>query len=161
MSDDLSAAPLKWKPDMIAREHGLSKATVYRRLAEAGLTHTEGGAYTRRQVDEALFSSYTAERTKLVRAQKEQAELLLAQMRGELVDKQQLIFALREIGAHVRAVIANSSGLTKQEKADIDAELWNIDVQLVSATEYSQEKAGVKTHSVKQYIKELERKANE
>jgi hypothetical protein len=68
---------------MIAREYGLSRATVYRRLQEAGLTHTEGGTYTTRQVNEAIFSSYTAERTKLVRAQKEQAELLLAQMRGE------------------------------------------------------------------------------
>jgi hypothetical protein len=159
MSDDLSTEPLKWKPDMIAREYGLSRATVYRRLQEAGLTHNEGGTYTTQQVNEAIFSSYTAERTKLVRAQKEQAELLLAQMRGELVDRQELIFALGEIGAHVRAVIANSSGLTKQEKADIDAELWNIDVKLVSAQKYSQEKAGIKAESVQRYIKEIEGKA--
>jgi phage terminase Nu1 subunit (DNA packaging protein) len=66
-----------------------------------------------------IFSFYTAERTKLVRARKEQAELLLAQMRGELVDKQEFIFALGVIGSHIRVVIANS-GLTKQEKADIN-----------------------------------------
>jgi phage terminase Nu1 subunit (DNA packaging protein) len=117
MNDDFPT-PLRWKPQNIANEFGLSKATVFRRLKEAGLTGKERDGYSTEQVTEALFSDYAHERTRLVRLQAEQQELRLAQMRGELIDKTELILALTGIFLTVKGII-QSSELDRRSQNDI------------------------------------------
>jgi hypothetical protein len=138
------AEPLRdllWAPTDIAYEFGLSKATVYRRLKDAGLTGAEG-TYTTRQVTEALFSSYTAERTKLVVLQKEEQEMRVAQMRGQLIDKQELTNALASIFISIRNIV-QTSDLPKKDQLDILNNIAGMPILVEEATRQSQKAVGV------------------
>jgi phage terminase Nu1 subunit (DNA packaging protein) len=117
----------------------LSRATVYRRLREAGLTGKEGGTYTTAQVAEALYSDYTSERTALVRSQREEQEMRVRQMKGELLDRAELTQALTHVFIAIQSVIANSS-LPKSDQDDLLNELASIPIVVDEATKRSKQR---------------------
>ena len=126
----------------------LSKSSVFAKLKEAGLT---GGAgeYTTAEVCRALYSDLKIERTGLVKAQREEAELRVAQMRGYLIDLRELEHDLAQVFVAMRGII-EASDLPKRDKDDILKELSRITVVVRQATDRSRALVGGKRLTLEQ-----------
>src|SRR5262245_20041527 len=96
-----------WTPFDIMREFGLGKSAVFQKLKDAGLTGGPG-EYTTAEVCRALDGDLKVELTALVRAQKEEQEMRVAQMRGYLIDLRELEYDLAQVFVAMRGIIAAS-----------------------------------------------------
>ena len=145
-NDSSFPTDLLWSPKDIAREFNVSQATAFRRLKDAGLSGKGDGKYLTSEVCQAMLGDCTAERTKLVIAQREEQTLRVSQMRGELIHKDDLLQALQTIFTAVRQIIL-SSDLSKRDKDDILKEMSSFGVQVSHAEKKSRERLGLRRSS--------------
>jgi hypothetical protein len=103
----------------------------------------EGGSYSTARVAEALFSSYAAERTKLVRAQLEEQEMRNSQMRGSLIDRDDLLHGLSDLFVGVKSIIL-ASNLDARAKDDLSSEIAGYPGLVRQAETHSKERLGIK-----------------
>jgi hypothetical protein len=131
-----------WTPSDIMREFNLGKSAVFAKLKEAGLT---GGAgeYCTSEVCRALYGDLKVERTALVRAQKEEQEMRVLQMKGVLVDLRELEHDLAQVFVAMRGIIA-ASDLPKRDSDDILKEISRITVVVRAASDRSRALVGGK-----------------
>jgi hypothetical protein len=138
----------RWTPGDIMREFRLSKSSVFQKLKDAGVTG-QGGEYSTQEVMRTLNSDLKIERTGLVKAQREEAELRVAQMKSVLVDLREFEHDLAAVIVAIRGIIQGSD-LPRRDQDDILKELSRITVVVRVATDRSRALVGGKRLTLEQ-----------
>ena len=113
---------IRWNVETASREFGINPRTLAKNLANSDAPPGEDGMFSTRQICSAVFSDYEQERTRLTRAQADQAELDLAKSRNEVLPTDVSFQACSNVLYAVRRVI-ETSALMPSEKDDIYREI--------------------------------------
>lgn len=77
--------PIRWTIERAGAEFATNPRTISSRLKGAGVEPGADGKFSTLQICSAVFSDYEQERTRLTKAQADQAELDLARARNEVL----------------------------------------------------------------------------
>jgi phage terminase Nu1 subunit (DNA packaging protein) len=113
---------ISWNLSKAEAEFGIERATLRRKLAEAGQKEDEAGCYTTRQICIAMYGDAKGERTKLAVEMVKAAQLKNAKTEGKLIDVEAACFVAQRAAFAVRQRILASS-LPDDEKKTLLADL--------------------------------------
>lgn len=116
------AQQLRWNIELAAREFGINPRTLSARLVQNSDQPDKDGTFSTPQICRAVFSDYEQERTRLTKAQADQAELNLAVSRREVVPVDIAFQTVSNALFAVRRVIETSE-LSNERKDEIYNEL--------------------------------------
>jgi phage terminase Nu1 subunit (DNA packaging protein) len=120
-----------WTPADCMRELGLKKSIVFSRLKEAGLTG-QGGEYTTQQVLSAFFPDIKQKRAELIELQRQEQQMRVRMMRGELLNAEQLRQGLEAVFIAIRQIVQRSS-LPEVDQIDILENISEMHLETVLA----------------------------
>ena len=131
--------PLRWSIVRAAREFGLSRDTLSRKLSIAKEVADPTGCYSTKQLLAALYGDLPAERLREVRGKADNWELKNGALRGELLSREAITKAGEAFVIAARSLIETSS-MTKDERNSLLESLatWPIVVRETAKRQTSQ-----------------------
>jgi phage terminase Nu1 subunit (DNA packaging protein) len=118
-NSNLPIESLRWNAPKICSEFGVSRDTWMRRAKVAGITaDPTDQCYSTEQIVSALFGDLHNERLRLIKGRREEQDMRVDQMRGELVNRNEVRKSL-EILFTTIAQIISASDLTKRDKDEL------------------------------------------
>ena len=106
---------LRWTVRRAASEFSVGYHVLSRKLQEAGEIAGPDGLYGTDQVVTALYGSLHRARVHKLRADGERSEMLARQLKGELIDRKELMTAFSQIAAGMVGAVENS-GLPREAR---------------------------------------------
>jgi hypothetical protein len=110
---------LRWSVEASAREFGVSKDWIKKRLIEVNENpDAKDKAYSTAQIVKAVFGDIYGERLRETKEKADNWALKNAQLRGELLDRNSILRGMEHIIAATARLI-DASSLSKTEKTDL------------------------------------------
>lgn len=110
---------IRWNIETAAREFGINPRTMSARLTAAAIQPAEDGFYSTQEIASAVFSDYEQERTRLTKAQADQAEHDLAANKKEVLPIEIAFQAASNVICAMLRILELSEKLTAEEKDDL------------------------------------------
>jgi hypothetical protein len=134
VNSNLPGEPLRWPIDRAAREFGVQKSTLAKRLALVKeKPHPVTQTYSTHQITIALYGDIQSERLREVKERADNLMLKNGALRGELLEREVITKAGEEMLIAARALIETSS-MPRNEKNDFLENLasWPVAVRDVA-----------------------------
>jgi hypothetical protein len=118
---------LRWNFEAMAREFNFSIPTLRAALAKSSAVPGEDGCYSTQQICDALYGALHLEKIRTQRATTERITLENQITRAEVLNRSALMAGFAQVADAMTSIIS-TSGLTRQEKENLQRELAGIPI---------------------------------